>query len=64
MTKHIFPFENHEKYSEGIDTRDYVALIAMQGICANPAYSEARYDQVAEMAYGYADALIKKSKEE
>ena len=63
MTPHIFPFYNNYRYSEGIETRDYIALIAMQGVCSNPAYAEATYEQAATMAYGYADALIKKSKE-
>ena len=63
MTKHVFPFENPYRYSEGIDTRDYVAIKAMQGLCSNPAYAEATFEQIANMAYSQADALIKKSKE-
>lgn len=61
MTKHVFPFNAPYDYSRGIDTRDYIALIALQGLCANPA-SIATYEQAATMAYGYADALIEESK--
>jgi len=64
MTNHIFPFENHTRYSEGATSRDFIAIMAMQGICSNPAYAEASYEQAATMAYGYADAMIKESKHE
>lgn len=46
---------------KGIKMRDYIAIKAMQGIAANPAYAEASYEQAATMAYGYADALIERS---
>ena len=46
---------------KGIKMRDYIAIHALQGIVANPAYAEATYEQAATMAYGYADALIKQS---
>lgn len=62
MTYHIFPFENHTKYSEGATSRDFIAFMAMQGICSNPAYIEKTYEEVAEMAYRYADTMIKESK--
>ena len=62
MTNHFFPFENHNRYSEGVTSRDFIATMAMNGICSNPAYAEASYEQVATMAYSYADAMIKESK--
>lgn len=64
MTEYIFPHETLCKYTEGVTSRDFIAIMAMQGVCANPAYAEASYEQVATMAYGYADALIKESKNE
>ena len=62
MTNHIFPFESHCRYSEGAESRDFIAFMAMQGLCSNPAYAEATYEEIANMAYGYADAMIKESK--
>lgn len=58
----IKPFENHHRYSEGAESRDSIAFMAMQGLCSNPAYAEATYEEIANMAYGYADAMIKESK--
>ena len=55
-------FENYHRYSEGATSRDFIATMAMNGICSNPAYAEATYEEIANMAYGYADALIKESK--
>lgn len=49
MTKPVFPFTAPYEYSKGIDTRDYIALVVLQGICANPA-SVATYEQAAIMA--------------
>lgn len=53
-----------EKYSESsgkMKMRDYIAIKAMQGLLANPAYAEATFEQWANMAYSAADAMIKRS---
>lgn len=46
---------------KGIKTRDYIAIKAMQGMLANPSLTEVTPDQVANMAYTMADAMIKRS---
>jgi hypothetical protein len=61
-TDYVFPFSTEFSTQQGISARDFIAIMAMQGICSNPAYAEASYKQTATMAYGYADAMFKESK--
>ena len=65
MTKHVFPFENHRRYSEGVESRDFIAFIAMQGLCSNPAYilnqdgKRVLYDHINKVwRYDNADEYI------
>ena len=51
-----------KEMAEEAESRDFIAFMAMQGLCSNPAYAEATYEDIANMAYGYADAMIKESK--
>jgi len=57
-------------YGAGMSLRDYFAAKAMQGLCANPggpfqrsdrcgwAITNCTTDQIAEEAYGLADAML------
>lgn len=53
-------------YEPGMSLRDYAALKAMQGFCANQACQPTRqehFDNMAEDAYRMADAMLKARKE-
>lgn len=60
---HPFPHELKSGASTyvGIKMRDYIAIQAMQGLLANPSCTDASFEQVANMAYSEADAMIKRS---
>ena len=45
----------------GLDTRDYIAIKAMQGILANPESTQYTERDVARMAYNMVDAMIEES---
>ena len=46
---------------ERLTTRDYVAIQAMVGLSANPEFTKKDYDEIADIAYKQADAMIKRS---
>jgi hypothetical protein len=46
-------------YSLGMTLRDYFAAKAIQGIIGTEAEGGMLYDRVAEVAYMYADAMLK-----
>ena len=56
----IFPVEG--AYF-GISARDYIAIQAMTGLCANasPDIIERGFDEIADMAYKQEDEMIKRS---
>lgn len=56
-----FPFYNCKNYSEGLTSRDFIAIMAMQGYCANPNCLTMSYKDVAIAAYRQADAMLKES---
>ena len=44
----------------GLTTRDYIAIQAMTGAIANPELNRS-FNEIADMAYKQADAMIKQS---
>jgi hypothetical protein len=48
----------------GLNTRDYIAIKAMQGMIANGAHDTNPYYTVANHAYAMADAMIEQSEED
>ncbi len=52
-----FPTENYL----GLTTRDYIAVMAMQAIIMANGDEDRDADDVAEVAFTYADALIARS---
>lgn len=65
-TDYVYPIhaENRAGWLHlGITARDYIAIQAMQGLLANsyPSCADMTVEQVAEMAYKTADAMIKQS---
>ena len=58
------PIEQKEKQKatrllDELDLRDYFAAKAIQGIIGTEAEGGMLYDRVAEVAYMYADAMLK-----
>ena len=49
----------HESAFRGMTLRDYFAAKAMQGFIGEETERGMSYDQVAEVAYNYADAMLK-----
>ena len=52
-------YERGDMYSLGMTLRDYFAAKAIQGIIGTEAEGGMLYDRVAEVAYMYADAMLK-----
>lgn len=61
-TYHVFPSKINDIVYQGLYTRDYVAIQAMTGLCANPNLNDLSPDQIADIAYKQADAMIERSK--
>lgn len=61
-TFHVFPSRINDVVFQGLCTRDYVAIQAMTGLCANPNLNDLSPDQIADIAYKQADAMIERSK--
>lgn len=63
-TDKAFPLhaENHAGYFfPGLTVRDYIAIQAMTGLSANPEQNGRSFEDIADMAYRQADAMIKRS---
>ena len=63
-TDNAFPIhaENRAGYLHfGLTVRDYTAIQAMTGLSANPGQNERSFEDIADMAYKQADAMIKRS---
>ena len=56
-----FP-DSHMCNNEGMDLRDYFAAKAMQGLLSTVKDEEWQYDDVADIAYGMADAMMEARK--
>ena len=60
-THHVFPSKINNTAIQGLEVRDYIAIQAMTGFCANPDFSQRGFDEIADMAYIQADEMIKRS---
>lgn len=60
-TQHVFPSKINYTVFQGLEVRDYIAIQAMTGLCANPQLNERGFDEIADMAYKQADEMIKRS---
>ena len=60
-TFHVFPSKINNTVFQGLEVRDYIAIQAMTGICANPDFSQREFDEIADIAYKQADEMIKRS---
>ena len=58
---HVFPSRINNTVLQGLEVRDYIAIQAMTGICANPDFSQRGFDEIADIAYKQADEMIKRS---
>jgi len=52
-------FNGWGKPFDGMTLRDYFAAKALQAFIGTENELEMRYDRVAEIAYSYADAMLK-----
>lgn len=64
--KNVFPYKLHNSNGQGtvyvgLTARDYIAIQVMVGLSANPEFTKKGYDEIADMAYKQADAMIKRS---
>ena len=62
-TFHVFPSRINNTVYQGLEARDYIATQAMIGLSANPEFTKKGYEEIADMAYKQADAMIKRSEE-
>lgn len=60
-TFHVFPSKINNTVFQGLEVRDYIAIQAMMGLNANPNLTEQGFDEIANMAYRQADAMIERS---
>lgn len=60
----VFSYASRYGSHSGLTARDYVAIQAMMGISANPDCTQRGFDEIADMAYKQADAMIKRSENE
>jgi hypothetical protein len=64
--KNVFPYKLNNSNGvgtvyTGLTARDYIAIQAMVGLSANPGQNERSFEDIADMAYEQADAMIKRS---
>lgn len=64
--KNVFPYKLCDCNGKGtvytgLNVRDYIAIQAMTGLCANPDLTHQSYDDIADFAYKQADEMIKRS---
>lgn len=64
--KNVFPYKLNDCNGNGtvyvgLKVRDYIAIQAMAGLSANPEYNVRSFEDIADMAYKQADAMIKRS---
>lgn len=62
-TDKVFPVTHEFGTEFGISVRDYIAIQAMTGICANTDFSQRGFDEIADIAYKQADEMIKRSEQ-
>jgi hypothetical protein len=64
--KNVFPYELQNSNGKttvytGLTIRDYIAIQAMAGLSANTDLTRKGFDEIADMAYKQADAMIERS---
>lgn len=64
--KNVFPYKLHNSNGQGtvyvgLTARDYIAIQVMVGLSANSALDSRSYEELADIAYKQADAMIKRS---
>lgn len=64
--KNVFPYKLYDSNGKGtvyvgLTVRDYTAIQVMGGLSANPELNDREFDEIADMAYKQADAMIKRS---
>lgn len=64
--KNVFPYtlrrgDGSATVYTGLTARDYIATQAMTGLCSNSALDSRSYEELADIAYKQADAMIKRS---
>ncbi len=62
---HKHPTTGNTTMSDGMDLRDWLAGLAMQGFVASGAYNDINFTrgEIAEFAYKMADAMIEERKD-
>lgn len=60
--KNVFPYDyGSATVYTGLTARDYIAIQALIGLSANSDFTKKDYEEIADMAYKQADAMIKRS---
>ena len=57
----VFPHTTAYDIKYGIRIRDYIAIQTMTGLYANPNAIARGFDEIADIAYKQADAMIERS---
>lgn len=60
-TDKVFPVKGEFSTEFGVSVRDYIAIQAMVGLCANSRLTDQSFDEISDFAYRQADAMIKRS---
>lgn len=66
VDKNVFPYKLYDSNGKGtvyvgLTVRDYTAIQVMVGLSANPKLNDREFDEIADMVYKQADAMIKRS---
>lgn len=64
--KNVFPYTLRDCNGQGtvytgLKVRDLIAIQAMAGFCANSDYNSRSFEDIADMAYKQADAMVERS---
>lgn len=67
--KNVFPYKLNNcngvgTVYTGLNVRDYIAIQAMTGLSANTEQNGRSFEDIADMAYKQADAMIKRSEKD
>lgn len=58
----VFPYDyGSATVYTGLTARDYIAIQVMVGLSANSALDSRSYEELADIAYKQADAMLKRS---
>lgn len=62
-TDYVYPVQIGDAHY-GLSARDYIAIQAMVGLSANTEQNGRSFEDIADMAYKQADAMIKRSEKD